>query len=59
MWTAATSGFSYASQHHILEGMHLPKVTLYFVDLLAESGFGFKCVGLLERNRLITRFLQL
>ena len=31
MWTAATSGTSNASQHHIQEGKLLSKVTLRFV----------------------------
>ena len=39
MWTAATSGTSNASQHHIHEGVHLSNVTLKFVDPFVGTSF--------------------
>ena len=53
MWTAATSGTSNASQHHIQEGMRLSKVTLKFVDPFEVTSFVLNGAGPLERNGLI------
>ena len=42
MWTAATSGTSNASRHHIQEGVHLSKVPLKFVGPFVGNSFVLK-----------------